>query len=288
MKNLVLLLIFLLFFLGSRSQSPWVNPEKSYYFQLSYSTIPEYNSLFNGKKEAFQTSRYIQDKTIQLYGEYGLNNNLTFILSVPYKLLKSGDLNPNANFEQADIPLASTNNALGNVQISMKYKILDKKWVAAGQLRIELPANVSYNSSSALVPGYDAFAFAPIVSFGRGWNKFYGYYWLSGIIRTNHYSEYLNTGIEGGWKPLKGFWLILYSELLYSFKNGNRNLPPPERQYGLYSNDLEFFSFGLKLLYEINFESGKKLGFIAHAAGSFSGFAVAHSPLLSLGVYLKK
>jgi hypothetical protein len=42
--------------------------------------IAEYNSLFNGKKEAFQTSRYIQDKTIQLYGEYGITELLSLIL----------------------------------------------------------------------------------------------------------------------------------------------------------------------------------------------------------------
>lgn len=281
--------LFLIFSLtGSKSQSPWLSPEKGYYFQLSYSTIPSYNSLFNGKNEAFQTSRYIQDKTLQFFGEYGLTNNLSFILSVPYKFLNSGDLNPNADFDPEEIPLASTNYTLGNVQISMKYKLLDKKWVAAGQLRIELPANVNYRSSTALVPGYDAFAFAPIVSIGRGWNKFYGYYWLSAIFRTNNYSEYLNTGIEGGWKPFRGFWVIVYSEILHSFKNGSFQLPPPEKQFGLYSNDMEYFSYGLKLLYEIDLKSSNKLGFIAHAAGSFSGFAVAHSPLLSLGIYYKK
>lgn len=288
MKYLVSFFIFLFLFLGSKSQSPWVNPEKAYYIQLSYSTIPEYNSLFNGKEDAFQTSRYIQDKTIQLYGEYGLSNKLTLITSIPFKLLKSGNLNPMADFELQDIPPASTNNALGNVQLSIKYKLLDKKWVAAGQLRIELPAIVSNSSSSGLIPGYDAFSFAPILTIGGGWNKFYGYYWLSGIIRTNNYSEYLNTGIEGGWKPYKGFWVIIYSELLHSFNNGNRSLPPPEKQFGLYSNDLEYFSYGLKFLYEVDLRSNKKIGFIANAAGSFSGFAVAHSPLLSVGVYLKK
>ncbi|MCD4729555.1 MAG: hypothetical protein K8R74_03065 [Bacteroidales bacterium] len=288
MKYLLLLFIFLFPFLEGKSQSPWVASEKGYYFQFAYNTIPEYNSLFNGKEEAFQTSRYIQDKTIQLYGEYGITENITIIASIPYKLLRSGELNPNAEFTVHDIPLAATVHALGNVQISLKHKLLDKKWVASGQLRIELPAAVSSGIESGLMPGYDAFSFAPIASIGRGWNKFYGYYWLSGIIRTNSYSEYLNTGIEGGWKPIKGFWFIVYSELLHSFKNGSRELPPPEKQFGLYSNDLEYFSFGLKLLYEIDLKSNDKIGFFAHAAGSFSGFAVAHSPLLSLGIYLKK
>jgi len=288
MKYLVLLLICSFLFSEVRTQSPWVASDNGYYFQLAYNTIPEYNSLFNGKKEAFQTSRYIQDKTIQLYGEYGITDNLTIITSIPYKLLKSGELNPNTEFNLHEIPPAVTVNALGNIQISAKYKLLDKKWVAAAQLRIELPVAVSSGIESGLIPGYDAFSFAPIASIGSGWNKFYGYYWLSGIIRTNNYSEYLNTGIEGGWKPFNGLWFIVYSELLHSFKNGSRGLPPPEKQFGLYSNDLEYFAFGLKLLYEIDLKSNDKLGFFVHAAGSFSGFAVAHSPLLSLGIYLKK
>ena len=288
MKNPFLILIFLFLFIGSKSQSPWVASEKGYYFQLAYNTIPEYNSLFNGKEEAFQTSRYVQDKTIQLYGEYGITNDLTIITSIPYKLLQSGELNPNAEFAQHEIPTGATVNTLGNIQISAKYKLMDKKWVAAGQLRIEFPAPVSSGIESGLMPGYDAFSIAPIASIGRGWNKFYGYYWLSGIFRTNNYSEYLNTGIEGGWKPFKGFWFIVYGELLHSFKNGSRSLPPPEKQFGLYSNDLEHTSFGLKLLYEIDLKSNNKIGFFAHAAGAFSGFAVAHSPLLSLGIYLKK
>lgn len=290
MKNPFLILSFILLFLSfdSKGQSPWVTSEKSYYFQLSYTTIPEYNSLFTKTDDAFQTSRYIQDKTIQLYGEYGIVKNLSITGSIPYKFLKSGNQNPSFGIYLYPIPSASSVNALGNMQFSLKYNLLDKKWVAAAQIRIELPAIVSTGIESGLLPGFDAFSFAPILSIGRGWNKFYGYYWLSGIIRTNHYSEYLNTGIEGGWKPLKGFWLVAYSELLSSFKNGSKSLPPPEMQFGLYSNDLEYFSFGLKLLYEIDIKAKSKLGFIAHASGSFSGFAVAHSPLLSLGIYLKK
>lgn len=288
MKFKLLLSIILLSFYAVKSQSPWLSDEKGYFFQFSYNTIPEYNSLFNGNNEAFQTSRYIQDKTIQLYGEYGISKNLSLTASIPFKVLKSGSLNPNFNTYLNAIPDAASVNALGNMQFSIKYKLLDKKWVAAGQFRIELPAMVSSGIESGLLPGYDAFSFAPILSIGRGWNKFYGYYWLSGIFRTNNYSEYLNTGIEGGWKPFKGFWFIVYSELLHSFENGSRSLPPPEKQFGLYSNDLEYFSFGLKLIYEMDLKFNKKLGFIAHAAGSFSGFAVAHAPLLSLSVYLKK
>jgi len=288
MKYIALLLFLLFSLLESKSQSPWLAAEKGYFIQLSYTTIPEYNSLFNSNDALFQTSRYIQDKTIQLYGEFGLFKNISLAASIPFKVLKSDKLNPDFGEPLNVIPPAASVNALGNIQFSLKYKLLDKKWVAAAQIRFELPASFSNSLESGLIPGYDAFSITPILSIGRGWNKFYTYYWLSTIFRTNNYSDYLNTGIEGGWKPFKGFWFIAYSELLHSFKNGSKSLPPPEKQFGLYSNNLEYFSFGLKLLYEIDLKSSKKLGFIAHAAGSFSGFAVAHAPLLSLGVYLKK
>jgi len=288
MKKTILIYLILLAFLSGFSQSPWVAKKNGYYFQFSYNTIPEYTSLFNGKKESIETSRKIKDNTLQLYGEYGVSDKVTLIASIPYKILKSGDINPGYQFPNTDIPYAASVNAFGNILLSMKYKLLDKKWVAAGQIRIELPAETSKGKESGLLLGYDAFSFSPIMSIGRGWNKLYAYYWLSAIIRTNNYSEYLNSGIEGGWKPFKGFWLIAYSELLYSFKNGSKTLPPPEKQFGLYSNDLEYFSYGLKAVYDFNIKNDTRLGFFVHAAGSFSGFAVANSPLLSIGVYLKK
>ena len=185
----------LLSFYTGRSQSPWLSAEKGYYFQFSYNTIPEYNSLFNGKNDAFQTSRYIQDKTLQLYGEYGISQDFSIIASIPIKFLNSGELNPNYGPAVYSILPAASVNALGNMQFSIKYKLLDKKWVAALQFSIELPAMVSSGLESGLLPGYDAFSFKPILSIGRGWNKFYAYYWLSSIFRANNYSDYLNTGI---------------------------------------------------------------------------------------------
>jgi hypothetical protein len=288
MKKYLITALFVLNLFAATAQSPWVVPKKGYYLQFSYNTIPEYKLLFNGSNDDFQTSRNIRDKTVQLYGEYGMTDKFTLTFSVPFKILQSGDLNPGFEKLDAEIPQPRKVNALGNIQLSTKYKLLDKKWVAAGQFRLELPADVSAGNESGLYTGYDAWSFSPIISVGRGWTKFYGFYWLSAIFRTNNYSDYFNSGIEGGWKPLKNGWIIGYAELLHSFQNGSRALPPPEKQFGLYSNNLEYFSYGLKLLYETNVLSDKKLGFIAHAAGSFSGFAVAKSPLLSVGIYLKK
>ncbi len=98
-----------------------------------------------------------------------------------------------------------------------------------------------------LLKGYDAFAFAPLASIGRGWGKTFTYFWTSGIARTNNYSEYLNAGFEAGWQGISNTWFIAYSELLHSFQNGDRKDPRPSYEMGLYSNNLEYFSWELKV-----------------------------------------
>ena len=286
MKKLTILL-FTLFSLLIQAQSPWLPAKNGFFVQASYTSIPEYSTLFTKSGDVFETSRLIKDKTLQLYGEYGLSKKLALHVSLPFKLFSSGNTNLGFNGNYSKIPDAAKVNAIGNIQTSIKYKLSEGKWVSAAQLRIELPAS-NKGDVSGLKPGYSAWAFSPLVSAGRGWNKTYFYYYLSGIWRTNQYSAYLNTGIEGGWKAFKPVWFIFYSEFLNSFENGSKSLPPPEKQFGLYSNDLEYFSFGLKVIFETAINEQLKLGVIAHASGSFSGFAVAHAPLFSLGVYLKK
>ncbi|MEZ5083494.1 MAG: hypothetical protein R2750_08600 [Bacteroidales bacterium] len=286
MKNLSLLILTLVS-LFLQAQSPWLPSKNGFFVQASYTTIPEYSTLFTKSGDVFETSRLIKDKTLQVYGEYGISDKIALHISVPFKLLNSGSINQNFAGDLNQAPNASTENALGNIQTSVKYKLRDGKWVSAAQFRIELPAS-SQGEVSGLKPGYNAWAFSPLINIGRGWNKTYFFYYLSGIWRTNQYSTYLNTGIEGGWKAFNPIWLIFYSEFLNSFENGNKPLPPPEKQFGLYSNDLEYFSFGLKIIYETAVNEQLNLGLIAHASGSFSGFAVAHAPLVSLGLYLKK
>jgi hypothetical protein len=270
------------------AQSPWTLNKNGFYHQLSFNTIPEYNTLFNRDEESLNISRNVVDNTLQYYTETGITDQITFLVSIPWKFLKSGELNPNFTGNPDMIPPSSQISTLGNIQTGIKQKISGGKWVSAAQLKIEFPAWNKGNENKGLIAGYDAFAFAPLLSAGRGWNKLYAFYYLSGIVRTNGYSEYLNMGAEGGWQVFKGFWLITYLDFLHSFKNGSKEQPIPEREFGLYSNNLEYFAFGFKAIYEFDLKEDFKLGFLGHAAGSFSGYAVAHSPLLTLGVFLKK
>lgn len=270
------------------AQSPWLPAKGGYFAQLAYQSIPTYTGLFNSSPDPIEISREVAENTIQGYGEYGLSDRWAVQLSLPYKLLKSGALNPGFTGDIAAIPDEATLNALGNVQFGLKYKLSSDKWTSALLLRVELPTNPAEAEKTGLYPGYDAVSVSPLASIGRGWKRSYFYYWLSGIYRSNNFSDYLDTGIEGGYKLTSSLWAIAYFQWMYSLQNGSRALPPPEKQFGLFANNNEYLAFGLKILYEIPTQKSTKFGIIAGTAGSFTGFQVAHSPYLSIGVYVKK
>lgn len=274
--------------IDSIGQSPWLPEKGGYFYQVSYTVIPEYASLFHHDHDDFQTSRKVSDQTLQLYGEHGLSGKFSLLVSVPFKMLRSGDLNPAYPFDPAEIPPASTVNTIGNAQLGIKYKLLASKWVSAVQLKVELPANTPPGETTGLYPGYNAFAFAPLASIGRGWNRTYFYYYLSYVSRTQGFDDKLDTGLEGGWNFSNRFFLIGYFSLLKSINNGTKTPWSPEKQFGLYTPNQEYTAYGLKLLYEMALKSGQKLGVIAHVSGSTWGFMVAKAPLVSLGIYLKK
>ncbi|PKP47443.1 MAG: hypothetical protein CVT92_16955 [Bacteroidetes bacterium HGW-Bacteroidetes-1] len=266
-KSLFFISFIFLIATTTLAQSPWVLKKSGIYTQFTFNTIPEYHTLFNGKGVTFETSRLVKDRTLQIYTEYGLTDKFTMIASVPYKLIELTTLNPSYNGPTENIPEATKVNAPGNIQLSLKYKILQQKWVSALQIRLETPASPKTGIST----GFDAFSIFPIISVGRGWNKFYTFYWLSAIIRGNNYSEYLNSGIEAGVRANRNIWIIAYSELMHSFNNGTRPATP----------------FGIKTVFEKSLKNENKIGLIANLAGSFSGRFVAHAPFLSIGVFLK-
>ncbi|PKO95135.1 MAG: hypothetical protein CVU14_12425, partial [Bacteroidetes bacterium HGW-Bacteroidetes-9] len=119
------------------AQSPWVMKKNGIYAQFTFNSIPEYHTLFNGNGVTFETSRLVKDRTLQVYAEYGITDKLTMIASVPYKLIELNTLNPLYIGPTKNIPEATKVNAPGNIQLSLKYKILQQKWVSALQIRLE-------------------------------------------------------------------------------------------------------------------------------------------------------
>ena len=260
--------------------SPWTHKKGSGYLQIATHIIPPYNSLFLKDGKTFNTSRLMRDNTIQVYGEYGLFSNLTVLGSIPYKLTQTGSPNRRSTLPISTIPGAL--NAPGDLTIGLKHGLKHEKLVMATEIISELPTSQE-KKESGLKTGYGAFSLQGKFSVGIGRNRFYAFGYGGFNYRFNKYSSSVLLGGESGYKLLPFTWITLYADILKSLNNGSQTVHDNFKQTGLYVNNQEYFAYGVKIIQEIKRAYG---GFI-HVAGSFSGHMVAHSPLMSIGLFWK-
>ena len=111
MKNSIKIL-FLFIGVSAFSQSPWTKEKGKFYTQMSFTTIPNYDTLFGDPD--YKTSGEISDNTIQLYGEYGFSDKTSLIVNLPLKLIS---INNAENPQSEDF----NTTALGNLEIGLKH-----------------------------------------------------------------------------------------------------------------------------------------------------------------------
>lgn len=274
MKNLTKLL-FLLLSVSTFSQSPWTQEKGKAYTQLSFTTIPNYDTLFGDPD--FSIDGEISDNTIQLYGEYGISNKTTLMVSLPYKLI-SFNRGGNTKYHI---------NSLGNIEIGVKHNFYNKDWLLSGQLSIEANTG-SFDFDSRIRTGYNAWSFTPLFLAGKGFGKTFVQGFLGANIRTNGYSSNFKVGGEVGRKVTKKIWLIGFLDISKSFKNGSfipedNNPITFTPRNGLYVNNQEYGSFGVKGIGEFTENFGITAGF----GGAFFGNNVAKQAAMTFGVYQK-
>ncbi|NND79929.1 MAG: hypothetical protein HKN53_08520 [Maribacter sp.] len=276
MKKL-LLLPFFLFTITLFSQGAWTKSKNEAYLQLSYFNIGGYTNIYGSPD--YSTEREITDNTLQLFGEYGLSEKTTLLLSLPIKMIKSGDV----VLEGATpITAEGSKSTLGNLVFGIKHQLYKKKWVLSGQFNIEANTGGFY-PELGLRSGYDTWTLSPKLNVGRGFENFFVQGTTGVDIRFNGYSSNFLFGGEVGAKPFKPLWLIAYFDLSSSFKNGDIQLPASNLATGLYVNDQEYTAYGLKVIFEIN----QKFGVLANYTSALSGNNVPKSAVYGAGLYYK-
>ena len=153
--------------ISSFGQSPWTQKKGKVFSHLSFSTISGYNSLFGNPD--FNTERKISDKTLQLFTEYGVSDKTSLLINIPFKMIETGVL---VNEVSAEITTISNKNTFGNINIGLKHNFINKKWLMSGQFLVEANTS-SYESSSGIRTGFDAWSFSPMLIVGRSFNKTY-------------------------------------------------------------------------------------------------------------------
>jgi len=273
-------ILFLFIGISSFSQSPWTQEKGSFYTQLTFTTIPNYSSLFGDPD--YNTLGEITDNTIQFYGEYGFSDKTSLIVNVPLKLISidgfenlfvdcTGDCTENFN-----------ETALGNIEVGIKHNFYKKKWILSGQFSVEANTS-SYDAISGIRTGYDAFTLTPLVLAGRSFGNTYVQSFIGANIRTNNYSSNFKVGGEVGHKVINRIWLIGFVDIVKSLENGDIVLPTENIFTGLYVNDQEYGAYGFKGIGEIT----EKFGVTAGFGGAFFGNNVARQAALNAGVYHK-
>jgi hypothetical protein len=272
-------LFFLLIGFSAFSQGPWTQEKGKFYTQISFTTIPSYNELFGDPD--YTISGKITDNTMQLYGEYGLSDNSTLIVNIPYKLIHHKELvNPCL---VAPCPeYSNKENSLGNIEIGLKHNFYKKEWILSGQFSMETNT-ASFDENSGIRTGYDALTFSPLFLAGKSFGKSYLQTYIGTKLRTNNYSSNFKIGGEYGGKISKSIWLTGFLDIEKSFKNGNIVLPTSNLASGLYVNDQEYGVLGIKAIGEFS----DNFGVTASLPAAFFGNNVAKQVALSFGIYKK-
>ena len=265
-----------------RAQSAWTQPEGGQFVQLSLASIGPYDSLFRASGPSFDTGREISETSLELYGEYGLSDAWTLIGRVPLRYVDSGAVNGDATIQPVTIPSDSL-TGLGNVLLGVRRRLGGGDLAVAGELQLELPA-ASADATSGLATGYAATTLRPLLSFGRG----FGGGWVQGYVgaslRTDDYSNDWRVGAEVGWQATSRLALAATLDVVQSFEDGDVAIDPAQAQTGLFVNDQEYVSPGVKGLFRVS----EHLGVSAALRGALDGNNVPEAPYLSVGVFLQR
>jgi hypothetical protein len=280
MKLKFLTILILLPFFGSAG-GPWLSKKKSGFLQFQ-STFPggAYSKLFLENGDNLNLNRDILDYNFQIYLEYGITDKLNIITTLPYKYISSRN---NGNDLTNNNLLSNGNlSGLGNYKLALKYKLSNKKLKAA--LSIQSSFNtVSKDLEKGLITGYASNSIGLYTHIGKSFSsKLYSFAEGGINVSGNSFSNFYEIHYELGYQLKPSFWTVLTFDVRESLKDGSfkdNNL----RQTGFYTNNQEYFAYGLKIAYELK----NKIGFTAATFGAFSGNYVAKISTFSIGLYKK-
>ncbi len=250
MKKLFFLIFIHIFYLGKSqmlAQSGWTRNKGGVYAKLGFYTLNGSN-YYNteGVKVASNT---FHQRAMTVYGEYGINKNLTTILNFP--VLKS-------QYYRDDEPAIG----LGNPQIELKFAVLKKFPVVSFSVGAELPLAKQTNYSTArqanslgifektnLPTGYPDLNYWGTLAIssgfwqGMGWATVYGQY----IFRGEDINNQAKLGFETGYKWTPKFWTNARLTGWYTASSKTTNV-----NGSIFNGqDTKFTSLGIGAAYEV-------------------------------------
>ena len=279
MKTTVLFLIIATTF--ALAGGPWSQQKGKGYVQVSGSFIPGYSGLYSsGSDGDLSLDREISDQTFSLYAEYGLSDALTVIIEAPWKSLEAEFL-PGQQRVSGQEQQAGSESGLGNLAVAVKQSFGVRNLQFAGQIRLELNSG-SINALNGLNTGYDTWGVLPSISIGKGDNRYFWFADLGISFRGNDYSNDFVGGGEAGWLLFDRIWVVGALAIRAGINEGS-NRTTSGVLTGLYHDNQEFVSPGLKLIWQVN----ERFGVNFSRFGAVSGNLVAQQASTTVGLFVK-
>lgn len=277
MKKTLLFIIISLSITAIKAQSAWTVAKDELYTQLNFTNIGPYNRLFVDGDKTAELLSTLTDRTYQVFAEYGLTDKTTLSVNIPFKSIK------NEYFDGlGDLSATDQENALGNLTFGVRHNLYNRSFVVSGSLYAEAKTG-TYDSSTGIATGLDAWSIIPSISVGKGTNNFFAQANAGVALRTNDYSHSFQANGEAGYKFFDTAWLIARLDYITSFKNGDVILPLIQSYTALYANDQEYAGYSFKTIVELT----DQLGITAATASAFSANLLPRKASLSFGLYYK-
>ena len=280
MKILIVIIALSITGISKSVGQAWTQKRGASYSQVTYSSVAG-NSKYNNTGDPLELVRKVSDITLQLYHEQGISDKLTIVGNLPIKFVSTGNEIVSTGFSGNTLPSGNLNR-LGNVSLSAIYGLKQTgKWVYSVQLRTDLNT-ASEKQDVGLRTGVDAWGIAPSFHLGHGGKGFWTSFDLGTNLRSNGFSTQWFSNFQLGTKIGDSYHIIGQFGALQSLEDGNA--PDGNAiETGLYTNNIEFAAYSLKLGYETN----DKITIWGALGGGVSGNDVTRAPAYSIAISYK-
>ncbi len=281
-KNTVLQLVYLAITLCSwnaASAQVWTLNKGEYYLNASLSSL-QYDEAFDDAGDIVALPVTVDNKTYQLFAQYGVSPKLTAQVKIPFVQLSStGDLTAYNSYINQYLETGSL-SGIGNAEAGVIYKIVDDKPLVSASLFVETPSDI-YNNLTGLRTGFNSWALRPGFGVGWGFDQAWLQYYLGTSLRNNDYSHAVLSSLELGYKPVSYLYAAMVFETRQSFQNGE-DCDCTNSETALFLNNQEFISFGLKAGFTLG-----RVGMNFAYSGAFYGSEVAAAGVPTVGIQFR-
>lgn len=219
--------------------------------------------------------------TSSLYAEYGLSERLTLKAYAPFFFRTT--LNEVRYLQSGRIEPGDALSSFGDSDLGVSYALIkDKLFVLGTTVMLGLPLGNPGGGETGLLQSGDG-EFNQLVKLEAGYSFYPKPVFINGSLGFNHrtrgFSEEFHAGFDAGIMLKDRVTLIFKSYLVRSFRNGSA----PAAGTGLFSNNIQYLSFGP----EVNVRLGKHLGLSGGVYGAQAATNVLAAPSFDLGVFAK-